>query len=68
MVVVMFVRLYLMEVEDCEEIDILPAVLCILCHKITDINSAMFFQDQCNFPDDNTMNEVILWSRHLGVY
>ena len=30
MVVVMFVRLYMMEVEDCEEIDILPAVLCIL--------------------------------------
>ena len=48
-----------MEVEDCEE---------IICHKITDINSAMFFQDQCNLPDDNTMNEVMLWSRHLSVH
>ena len=29
--------------------NISPAVLC-LCHKITDIHSAMFFQDQCNLP------------------
>ena len=58
----MFVRLYLIEVEN----DISPAVLC-LCHKIKDIHFAMFFRDQCNLKDrinDHTRlhieSEVIL--------
>ena len=48
--------------DDIDKICILPANLLA---KITDINSAMFFQDQCNLPDE-VNNHTRLQSNHVG--
>ena len=48
--------------DDINKICILPANLLA---KITDINSAMFFQDQCNLPDE-VNNHTRLQSNRVG--